>query len=132
MKALEETYGNIVSTGAGEWGLASLVKLGQAYENMAETLKSSYVPSYLTDDQKELYGMAIIDKAYPQTQKAAAAYSEALKKAYELNLYNDNTANATRRLGVLVPDEYPGLFEKVPEARFGAPSVFTASFESEP
>ncbi|MFZ5477147.1 MAG: tetratricopeptide repeat protein [Myxococcota bacterium] len=131
MGEVEKTYTNIIGTGAGEWGLAALVKLAQAYENLSDSLKGSYVPTYLTADQKELYTMALEDKAFPQIEKAAAAYDSALQKSYELYLYNENTANATRRLGVLRPDDYPGLFEKIPEPRFASPSVFTASFETE-
>jgi TolA-binding protein len=132
MGEVEKTYSAIISTGAGEWGLASLARLGSAYENLSESLKNSYIPAYLTADQKELYTMALEDKAYPQIEKAAAAYSAALDKSYELNLYNENTANATRRLGVLRPDEYPGLFEKIPDARYASPSNIAGTFETEP
>jgi len=131
MGEVEKTYAAIIGTGAGEWGLASLARLGSAYENLSESLEGSWIPTYLTADQKELYTMALQDKAYPQIEKAAAAYSAALEKSYELNLYNDNTANATRRLGVLRPDDYPGLFEKIPEPRYSAPSTFAGNFESE-
>jgi tetratricopeptide (TPR) repeat protein len=132
MGEVEKTYAAIIGTGAGEWGLAALARLGSAYENLSESLEGSWIPTYLTADQKELYTMALQDKAYPQIEKAAAAYSAALGKSYELNLYNDNTANATRRLGVLRPDDYPGLFEKIPEPRYSAPSTFAGNFESEP
>jgi len=130
--ALEKTYTAVVSEGAGEWGLAALVRLGGAYENMSATLKASYIPNYLTPDQKELYVMALEDKAYPAVEKAANFYGLALQKAYEFNLYNDNTGTATRRLGVIRPDDFPGLFEDVPKPRFAAPSVTTAPFVTEP
>ena len=112
--------------------MASLVKLGQVYEDMADTFTNSKCPSYLTTDQCEIYSAQIGDKGFPQIEKAVASYSEALKKAYELNLYNDNTAYATRQLGVLRPLEYPGLYEIVPQNRFTAPAVTSASFETEP
>ena len=130
--ALEATYNKIISSGAGKWGTASLVRLGHASEDLASTLLNSYIPTYLTEDQKEIYRMALEDKAYPATQKAATFYSAALTKAYELSLYDESTAEATRRLGVLAPDEYPGLFETIPSPRFSAPSAKTASFEKEP
>ncbi len=130
--AIEKTYTDVLNTGAGEWGLASLVKLGQVYEDMADTFTNSKCPSYLTTDQCEIYSAQIGDKGFPQIEKAVASYSEALKKAYELNLYNDNTAYATRQLGVLRPLEYPGLYEIVPQNRFTAPAVTSASFETEP
>ena len=130
--ALEATYNKIIGSGAGKWGTASLVRLGLASEDLAATLLNSYVPTYLTEDQKEIYRMVLEDKAYPATQKAATFYSAALAKAYELSLYDESTAEATRRLGVLAPDEFPGLFETIPAPRFSAPSAKTASFEKEP
>ncbi len=130
--SLELTYNKIIATGAGKWGLAALVRLGHASENLAESLLGSYIPEYLTVDQKEIYKMALEDKAYPATQKAASFYSAGLEKAYELSVYDDNTAEATRRLGILAPDEFPGLFESIPSPRFAAPSATSASFEKEP
>lgn len=114
---VEQTYKAIIDTGAGEWGLAALVKLGQAYENMGESLKDSHRPSYLTDDQVELYSMAIEDKVYPQIEKSVAAYQASLSKSYDLTLYNENTAFATRRLGELRPNDFPGLREELIEVR---------------
>ncbi len=120
-KALNETeqaFTAVVQTGAGEWGLAALVSLGKAYENMAESLRTGDVPFYLTEDQRELYGMAIEDKAYVQDEKAVNAYDLALKKSYELTIYNENTAYATRSLGKLRPDDFPGLNEQLLEPRY--------------
>ncbi len=76
--------------------------------------------------------MTLQDKAFPQIEKAVAAYSQALSKGFELSLYNDNTAFAARRLGELRPKEFPGLFETIPEVRRSSPSVFNASFETQP
>lgn len=132
MPKLEARYNDVIATGAGRWGLAALVRLGEAYENLADSLTNSYTPAYLTEDQAELYKMALEDKAYPQTEKAVNAYSEALKKAYEFNLYNEETAEATRRLGVLRPNDFPGLFETIPAPSYAAPSEFSASYEKQP
>lgn len=128
---VEATYANILKMQAGEWGLASLVQLGKAYEDMSESLLKSYIPDYLTDDQKEIYRMGLEDKAYVQVDKAIAAYAEGLKNAYELNLYNDNTAYATRRLGELRPDDYPVLVEELSEARFTARASSGRTFETQ-
>jgi len=108
---LEGTYGGIVNTGAGEWGIAALIAMGKAYEDMGDTLTSAPLPYYLTDDQAEMYNMAIEDRVYVQHEKAVAAYKLALEKSFELTLYNENTAFAARRLGELRPDDFPGLEE---------------------
>lgn len=132
LKALEETYTVILNTGAGAWGLASLTNLGRAYENLSESFLNSWIPSYLTEEQREFYVMTLQDKAYPQIGKAVEAYNTALQKAYELSLYNENTEFAARRLGELRPKEYPGLYEIIPQTRYSAPSIYSASFETQP
>lgn len=120
-KALNETevaFTKVVQTGAGEWGLAALVSLGKAYENMAVSLRTGHVPFYLDEDQREIYSMGIEDKAYVQDEKAVNAYQLALKKSYELTIYNENTAYATRSLGTLRPDDFPGLNEQLLQPRY--------------
>jgi len=129
VQEIEASYLEIIQTGAGEYGLAALVDLGGLYENLASTLRSAYVPPKLTEDQIELYKMGLEDKAYPNEEKAVQAYTQALTKSYELNLYNENTALAVRQLGVLRPFDYPGLSEDLITPRFTSNSVFESTFE---
>ncbi len=131
LQKMEATYLAIINTGAGEWGLASLVRLGQSYENMAESLRNSYIPAYLTEDQKEFYVMALEDKVYPQEEKAVDAYRNALEKSYELSLYNDYSAYATRQLGILRPNDYPGLEETLLQPEYTTNRSFSPKFETE-
>lgn len=126
---LEQKYTEIINTGAGEWGLASLVALGQTYEDMADALIESKCPFYLTDDQCEFYKETIGDKAYGPQEKAVSAYQLALQKSFELNLYNENTALATRRLGELRPTDFPGLNESF--AKPGLTAEKTKRFDIE-
>ena len=74
--------------------------------------------------------MALEDKAYVQDEKAVNAYQLALEKSYELTIYNDNTAFATRQLGVLRPDDYPGLQETLVVPRFTSSKSATYDFET--
>ena len=130
VQEIEQAYMEIIQTQAGEYGLAALVDLGQLYENLASTLRSAYMPPKLTEDQRELYKMGLEDKAYPNEEKAVQAYTQALQKSYELNLYNENTALAVRQLGVLRPHDYPGLSEDLIEPRFTSKSVIESTFET--
>lgn len=127
--ALEKTYAEIVGTGAGEWGLAALVRVGQANENMAQSLLNSHIPSYLTQDQIELYRMALEDNAYKPTEKAVTYYAAALDKSFELNLYDENTAFATRRLAELRPKDFPALDEGLLKPGYTSTAKKSASFE---
>jgi tetratricopeptide (TPR) repeat protein len=131
LQAMELTYANIINTGAGEWGVAALVRVGQAYENMGAALENSYIPSYLSADQVEFYKMALEDKIYPQEEKAVESYKLALEKSFELSLYNENTAYAIRRLGDLRPDDYPGLEEGLLDPGYVSTRSFSADFETE-
>ena len=126
---LQTKYAEIISTGAGEWGLAAIVAAGQAYENMGDSLANSPCQFHLSDDQCEMYTMGLQDKAYPQTEKAVEAYRLALEKSFDLNLYNENTAYATRRLGELRPEDFPGLEEMVPEPGYTAEKVRAFEYE---
>jgi tetratricopeptide (TPR) repeat protein len=128
---ISNSYTAIISTGAGEWGIAALVRLGQCYENMGQTLKTAWVPDWLTEEQKEMYQMALEDKVYPQEEKASEAYGLALSKSFELSLYNENTAFATRRLGELRPFDYPALREVVLEPRYTTSKTTRSDFETE-
>lgn len=132
LQEVEKLFQAIVETGAGEWGLASLVKLGQAYENMGDALRNSHVPSYLTAEQGELYKISLEDKVFVQIEKAVLAYSLSLEKSYQLSLYNDNTAFATRRLGELRPNDFPGLEERLLTPRYTTRNVVERSFIEQP
>jgi hypothetical protein len=70
------------------------------------------------------------DRVFPQTEKAVEAYSTALNKSFELSLYNDNTAYATRRLGELRPDDFPELLEKVLEPKYTSSETIELPLES--
>ena len=130
LMGVQKTFTGVVAVGAGEWGLAALVALGRAYEDMGDTLRNGDMPYYLTEEQREIYGMAIEDKVYVQEEKAVEAYRLALEKSYELTLYNENTAFATRRLGELRPDDFPGLQEQLLDARYTSNTSRQFDFES--
>ena len=113
---LETKYTEIVETKSGVWGLASLVRFGQTLENLAESLRTAECPFYLNEDDCQLYGMQVADASYPLVDQAAQVYEKALETAFNLNIYNDNTALATRRLGDLKPELSRGLRERLPAA----------------
>ncbi len=131
LQELEGTIKEIIETKSGPYSLASLVALGRVQENMADVLLNGDAPYYLTDDQVEFYKMGMQDMAYPRTQAAIELYKLALDKSYELTLYNDDTAYATRRLGELAPEDYPGLEEEILEPNYTSSETKTLDFEKE-
>ncbi len=129
MRSIEATYTDVIETGAGEAGIAALARIGAAYENLGATLRASYVPDYLTEEQRWLYEQRLGDLAYAQEERAAAAYRATLEKAFDLNVYDEGTVAVARRLGGLRPEEARGLAEHAPAPRFLAAAGVGAGFE---
>ena len=129
LTALEIAYAEVIETGSGPWGVASLVGVGQAYENLAETLLESHIPSFLTPEQAELYRRDLKDRADLMRIKAQAAYETAHQKAVELDVYDDSNALALERLQALDPHTWPTIDEELPEPGFTSGVSATAPFE---
>jgi hypothetical protein len=118
LKDLESKFVEVASMVAGKYTLSAIVEIAKAYDNYADSIKNSYVPSFLDEDQAELYKMQMEDQAFPYYEKATQTYQQALEFAFKYNVYTDATAEATRRLGELRPDEYPELTEELLKAEF--------------
>lgn len=129
LRALEATYTAIVDTGSGEWGIAALTRLGGAYEDFGQALDGSYVPDYLTPEQMDIYELRRRDLVYNQNQRALASYHAAVGRAHALNVYNERSADASRRIAALEPESDRALYEQVPAPRFVASAVVTARIE---
>ena len=129
LRKLEATYTAIVDTGSGEWGIAALTRLGGAYEDFGQTLETSYVPTYLTPEQMDIYDLRRRDLVYNQNQRALASYHAAVERSHALSVYNGQSAEASRRLAVLDPDAGGALFEQLPSARFVASAAVSGLFE---
>lgn len=115
---LEAKFVDVAQMVAGKYTLSAIVEIAKAYDNYADSIKNSYVPSFLDEDQAELYKMQMEDQAYPYYEKATQTYQQALDFAFKYNVYTDATAEATRRLGELKPDEYPELTEELLKSEF--------------
>ena len=125
---LETKFVDVAQMAAGKYTLSAIVEIAKAYDDYANTIKNSYVPSFLDEDQVELYKMQMEDQAYPYYEKATETYQQALDFAFKYNVYTDATAEATRRLGELKPDEYPELTEDLLKAEFLTSKEKTRTF----
>jgi tetratricopeptide (TPR) repeat protein len=115
---LQEALGEVIGLGQGPWGLASLVMLGSAYEELAAAVVDGDVPCHLTDSQRRIYDLQVEDSTVPLLDKAIEAYTVALDRSFELTLYDESTATAARRLAELDPESALGLAEELPEPRY--------------
>lgn len=113
MSKVEQTYTDVIKYGSPEWGIASLVRIGQAYQDFAKNFIDSPDPKGLDQDQIDMYRSELENRAFPLEEKAVEAYEKALAKSYELAYYNQWTLDAQDRLNKFRPGQY-GDLRKVP------------------
>ncbi len=131
LTALERQGAAVLSSGSGQWGVATIVQLGRAYEDMAETLERSHVPSFLTEEQARYYREDTWDQGGVVRLKAAEAYATALTKAHELDLYGEDARFARGRLEELDPQRYPALAEHLLSPSYTSGLRLRAGLEEE-
>ncbi len=107
LREVEKAHAAVIEAGAGSWGLTALVRLGGAYEHMADCLRGAWVPPWLTPEQAELYRIELDDEAWHQEEKAAEAYRAAVLRSREIAVYGEAVAEAGQRLTALRPEESP-------------------------
>ena len=131
LQGVEAHVGAVIETGSGPWGVAALVRLGQAYEDFALTLEESWVPDYLSDEQQELYRQDLADRAALVRLKAQTAYEAAMEQAIRLDVYDASAMTARVRLQALDPDGHPPTFEAFPSRRWTSGVTVRADYEEE-
>ncbi len=110
---VEEAQATVIEAGAGGWGLAALVRLGGAYEHMADAVRGAWVPPWLTPEQAALYRIGLDDQAWVLEEKAVGAYRHAVERSRELAVYGAELDDARQRLTTLRPDEHPPVEEQL-------------------
>jgi hypothetical protein len=84
----------VVAVGSVDWAIASLTRIGQAYEDFARNLLDSPDPRGLDEDQLMMYRSELENRAFPLEEKAIGLYEKALEKSFELAVYNEWTLKA--------------------------------------
>ncbi len=117
MEKVYKAYADIVSIKVAEWAIASLFKIGEAYERFIKSFLEMPVPKELkTKQQKDLYKQMIREQTMPLEEKAVAHYQAALSKSSELGVFNSWSVESLKRLYELRPQEYPSGDEIKPQA----------------
>lgn len=111
LKDLERRYTDVVTTGAGEYAIAALTRLGQGYADFAEAIRHSPTPRGLSGDQAQLYRSELEKLAQPLENRAVEVLQQGLGKAYELGIYGSWTLAAQDALDRYRPGLYPPIRE---------------------
>jgi TolA-binding protein len=97
-KKVERLYQDVAKLKQPEWAIASLYKLGRAYEDFAQTFYKAPLPKGLTPEQKDIYVNMLRDKGQPFEDKAVAHFKAAVDKGSELGFYSKFTQRALKKL----------------------------------
>jgi TolA-binding protein len=111
IKDLQKRYTDVLALGEGNHGIAALYRIGAIYQDLAQQIFATPCPKKLDEDQCAIYQAALQEQAFPLEEKAIEAYDKALKKAYELGIYNDWLAKTQEALKVYEPQRFPELHE---------------------
>ncbi len=107
LEKVKKIYTAIAKLKQPEWAIASLYKLGRAYENFAETFYRAPLPKGLTPEQKDIYMQMLREKGQPFEDKAVAHFEMAVKKGSELGFYSMFTRLALKKLQHYRSAQYP-------------------------
>jgi tetratricopeptide (TPR) repeat protein len=126
IQEVEKAYTEVLMIGSGEYGIASLTRIGLAYSDLAQNFLDSPDPKGLDEDQLSMYRGELENKAFPLEEKAIEGLEKALTKSYELSIYNEWTIAAQDKI-----NKYrPGLYAKVREVPYRGSEFFvTAAME---
>ncbi|HOX46369.1 MAG TPA: tetratricopeptide repeat protein [Myxococcota bacterium] len=106
-KKVETTYTDVAKLKQPEWAIASLYRIGRAYENFAETFYNAPLPKGLTPEQIDLYKGMLREQGQPFEDKAVAHFKAAVDKGSELGFYSDYSQKALEKLQHYRPAEFP-------------------------
>ena len=109
LSGLETSYTSVLAIGQGDFGIASLYRIGKMYQHLSSALVESPCPRNLTEDQCGMYQAALQEKAFPLDDKAIEAFDKALAKAYELGLYNEWLMKTQDALVSYEPGRFPTI-----------------------
>ncbi|MBN1115237.1 MAG: tetratricopeptide repeat protein, partial [Oligoflexia bacterium] len=107
LKQIAEEFLEVVKLGSPEWSVASLYRIGYAFQGFADFLYDAPVPRELdTEELKQEYSSQLQMQAIPYEDKAIEYYEKAIAESARLKVVNDWTRMARQRMAMLKPDQY--------------------------
>ena len=107
LESLVTRYSNVVGYGDGEWGIAALERLYDAFSSFASELESAPVPSKLDEAGKQQYRRGIQQISQPMVARAVEYLKQGYQKGLQLEVTTPTFIALTQRLSRQFPREYP-------------------------
>jgi cellulose synthase operon protein C len=88
LQQLEGVYTQTASMGSAEWAVASLWKMGLAYQHIAETLESTPMPAGLSAKDAEQFRKVVAGQVGPLKDRAEGAFKLCLSRSVSLEVFS--------------------------------------------
>jgi tetratricopeptide (TPR) repeat protein len=89
LQQMEGVYTQAASMGSAEWAVASLWKMGLAYQHIAETLENTPMPPGLSPKDAEQYRKVVATQVGPLKDRADGAYKLCLSRSVSLEVFSE-------------------------------------------
>jgi cellulose synthase operon protein C len=103
---LSKDLAEVIKYDEGNMVIASLTKLGQAFDHLGKAILTAPLPKDLNKEELEAYKKALESQVVAQQQKAVENYQAAIGKSYEINYYNKWTKTALDAMARYQPAKY--------------------------
>lgn len=87
LQQLEGLYTQAASIGSAEYAVASLWKLGMAYQHLADTVEATPLPDGLSAAEVQQFRDAVKEQVDPVKQRAEGAFEACLSRATSLEVF---------------------------------------------
>ena len=124
LESVQKLYTQTVSFKSGNPAICALHKIGLAYDNFAQVLLDAPMPKGAPADLQDAIRDELTAQALPVKDKASEAFTAALQKSQELDLYNDCSRQSLEKLRTSYhPEKYPAILEQVADLKAAKPEV---------
>ncbi|MEW6056971.1 MAG: hypothetical protein AB1540_10185 [Bdellovibrionota bacterium] len=107
LESLVTRYSQVVGYGDGEWGIAALERLHDAFSSFSRELEAAPVPAKLEAAAREQYVRGIRQVSAPMAMRATEFLKQAYQKGTQLEVTTPTFIALTQRLSRQSPREFP-------------------------
>ncbi|MGZ3459654.1 MAG: tetratricopeptide repeat protein, partial [Archangium sp.] len=110
---VEKKYVQTVSLGAAEPAICALHRIGLIYDNFADKIINAPMPPGIDEETEGALREEFGNQAQPLKDKAAEAFSTAVAKSQELDVFNSCAAESLKMLRTTYrPEQFPTMVEE--------------------
>jgi len=114
-----ELYLEVVEFGDPQWATAALYRMGQVYEQFANSMINAPVPKGLSESEAEVYRSELDNYVIDIEEQAISLYTTGYQKALDLGVYNKYTRLLREALGRMAASQFPPETESREGQRMG-------------